>query len=119
MTVNVLGTTYKIETHKLRDDETLKKNSWGGYINFDEKKIVLADFDDTEDFTFSSDTSRAAYKNKTLRHEIVHAFLEESGLSESSAVPQCGWAQHEEMVDWFAIQAPKIFAAFRGCYCIG
>ena len=23
------------------------------------------------------------------------------------------WAQNEEMVDWFAIQSPKIFRAFR------
>ena len=46
--------------------------------------------------------------NKVKRHEIIHAFLFESGLAENSY-----WAQNEEMVDFFAIQAPKLFKAFK------
>ena len=47
-----------------------------------------------------------------LRHEIIHAFLNESGLSDSSNSVEA-WAKNEEMVDWFAIQSPKIFKVFQ------
>lgn len=45
---------------------------------------------------------------KVIRHEIVHAFLFESGLAENSL-----WAQNEEIVDWIAIQGPKIIKAWQ------
>ena len=45
------------------------------------------------------------------RHEIVHAFLLESGLAECSGDTDC-WAQNEAMVDWFARQGQKIYAAW-------
>ena len=32
-TVNILGTEYTIETHKISEDETMKKNQWCGYCN--------------------------------------------------------------------------------------
>ena len=48
------------------------------------------------------------YSKKVLRHEIIHAFLCESGLAECSA-----WAQDEEAVDWFARQGPKIIQAWK------
>ena len=47
-------------------------------------------------------------EQKNLRHEILHAFLFESGLAENS-----DWAQNEEMVDWFAIQGPKIVKSWE------
>ena len=46
--------------------------------------------------------------NKNVRHEMIHAFLFESGLAENSS-----WAQSEEMVDWFAIQFPKLMEAMK------
>ena len=48
---------------------------------------------------------------ETLRHEIVHAFFNESGLKESSNGCESGWAKNEEMVDWIALQLPKIYKA--------
>ena len=53
-----------------------------------------------------------AYGRKVLRHEIIHAFLYESGLSCNSQ-ETTAWAANEEMVDWFAIQGPKIVRAWR------
>lgn len=41
-------------------------------------------------------------------NEIVHAFLLESGLDENSE-----WARNEELVDWIAIQGPKIWKAWQ------
>jgi hypothetical protein len=36
----------------------------------------------------------------------------ESGLNASSNSVE-GWARNEEMVDWFAIQMPKLIKTFR------
>ena len=55
--------------------------------------------------------------NRVLRHEIIHAYLEESGLSASSNMISA-WAQNEEMVDWLAIQSSKIFATFQEVGCL-
>lgn len=43
---------------------------------------------------------------------IIHAFLHESGLD------VCSWAHNEEMVDWLAIQFPKLYEAFLQADCI-
>ena len=53
-----------------------------------------------------------AYQHKVIRHEIVHAFLYESGLDVNS-LSGGAWAKNEEMVDWMAIQIPKILKAFQ------
>lgn len=47
-----------------------------------------------------------------FRHEIMHAFLYESGLDGQSCNVDC-WAKNEEMIDWFALQSKKIFKAFK------
>lgn len=51
-------------------------------------------------------------KKRVLRHEIIHAFFNESGLSDDSN-NVTAWAKNEEMVDWFAIQSPKVFKVFQ------
>ena len=45
---------------------------------------------------------------KVIRHELVHAFILESGLSEC-----CTWAENEELVDWIARQFPKMAKCFK------
>lgn len=57
------------------------------------------------------------YKQQVLRHEILHAFLCESGLSACSHKSD-NWAADEEIVEWLAIQFPKIFAAFEAAGCL-
>lgn len=60
-----------------------------------------------------------SYRKRVLRHEIMHAFLNESGLSESSNQHDGAWAKNEEMVDWYAIQSPKIFAVYQSLDILG
>lgn len=49
---------------------------------------------------------------KQLRHEIIHAFLFESGLACNFG--HCSKFGHEEtMVDWIAIQFPKIYEVYK------
>ncbi len=111
-TVNILGTEYKIEIHKFDDDKTLKDNSFAGYCCSYVQLIVIADMDDDKHFDFSDDKEQDNYFKCTLRHEITHAFLNESGLKECSSSDK-PWARNEEFIDWLAIQFPKISAVFR------
>ena len=117
--VNVLGTEYKIEIHKVSEDDYLKENQKSGFCAEEGKLIVVADMSESDFFPDMDEQEQQIYANKVLRHEITHAFLNESGLSDSASVPDCGWAKHEEMVDWFAIQSPKIFKAFEEVGCLG
>ena len=116
--VNVLGTEYKIETHKISEDEYMKKNSLSGYCDEDNKLIVIADMSESEYFPNMDEKSIKVYRNRTLGHEITHAFLNESGLSDNASIPACAWAKHEEMVDWIAIQFPKMQKAFEEVGCL-
>ena len=111
--VNILGTEYTIETHKISEDETMKKNQLSGYCDEEQKLIVVADMTEKEYVDIDSKEGQERYRRRTLRHEITHAFLNESGLSDCASTPSQAWAKHEEMVDWFAIQSPKIFKVFQ------
>lgn len=99
-TINVLGTTYTIEPRNL------KGKDYDGFTDNTNKLIVIRSDNQNEvgDFDF--------LQKKQLRHEIIHAFLSESGL-------QCNWQHLEQFghdettVDWFAIQSPKIFEVFK------
>ena len=110
--VNILGTEYRIEVRKISEDKILKDNQYGGYCCDDEPLIVIADTNDKEFFEDYTENEKRLWISKTLRHEITHAFLNESGLQCSSNPCEKSWARNEEMVDWFAIQSPKIFKVF-------
>lgn len=110
--INILGTEYTIETHKVSEDSYLEKNRLAGYCGEDSKLIVIADMSEKKYFPCMDEKEQETYRKKTLRHEIMHAFLNESGLSDSSNRFDSAWAKNEEMVDWFAIQSPKIFKVY-------
>lgn len=116
--VNVLGTVYTIETHKVSEDEYMQKNCLAGYCGEESKLIVIADMSEKEYFADMDEKEQETYRKKTLRHELIHAFLNESGLSDNASIPAGSWAKHEEMVDWIAIQFPKIQKAFEEVGCI-
>lgn len=110
--INILGTEYRIETHKVSEDSYLEDNKLSGYCGEEEKLIVVADMSEEKYFTGMDEKAQEAYRKRVLRHEIMHAFLNESGLSDSSNQYSGAWAKNEEMVDWFAIQSPKIFKVY-------
>ena len=107
--VNVLGTEYAIviknHAHHIFSD-------CDGYCDRFSKEIVLCDFYNDQRFAGDSKACIERILKKILRHEITHAFLDESGLMENSY--SCNaWAENEEMVDWFAIQGPKIYKSWK------
>lgn len=118
MKLKILGTEYTVCTHRVSEDDILRKNHWDGYCDEDKKEIVIADVMDEEFFVNMDAVGREKYRRKILRHEILHAFLNESGLSDNSAVPSEGWAKYEEMIDWFAIQFPKIRKVYKKAGCL-
>lgn len=104
--VNVLGTTYKIRFRHENEDEKLQELT--GYCDYSNKTIVVAIFEKSVD----SVNNIESVQESVLRHEIMHAFLYESGLDGQSCNVDC-WAKNEEMIDWFALQSKKIFKAFK------
>ena len=110
--IHILGTEYMIETHKISEDEIMKKNNWSGYCGEESRKIVVADMAEEKYFQDFTDEEKEQYRKKILRHEILHAFFNESGLQSNANQFNEAWAKNEEMVDWFAIQAPKIYQIF-------
>lgn len=101
MTIDVLGTEYTIKKSNSVEDVTLEDND--GYCDNTTKTIVINTFREYPDSVEDLD----AYEKKVMRHELIHAFLSESGLS------CCSWAAKEEIVDWIAIQFPKMLEAFQ------
>ena len=97
--INVLGTEYVVEFKELNDEDI------DGFCDNTQKLIVIRSDNENKvgDFKY--------LQKKQLRHEIIHAFMSESGL-------QCNWQhieqfRHDETtIDWFAIQSPKIFRVF-------
>lgn len=117
--VNILGTEYTIETHKVSKDSYLEENNLAGYCGEESKLIVIADMSEKKYFSDMDGKEQEEYRKRTLRHEIMHAFLNESGLSSSSNRYDGAWAKNEEMVDWFAIQSPKIFELYESLGILG
>lgn len=110
MKINVLGTEYTVTVKKYDEDETFKRCDASGYCSYTDHEIVLCDMSTYQGWEHETDKARESQMKTTLRHEIVHAFLGESGLSANSSESDA-WARNEEMVDWFALQGPKIYKA--------
>lgn len=113
MKVNVLGTEYTVTVKKYKEDEAFERLSIGGYCDGWTKDIVVCDLSTYPGWEHDSPETVKAAQKETLRHEIVHAFLDESGLADNAAVYGGGWAKNEEMVDWWAIQGPKVYKAWQ------
>lgn len=107
--VNILGTEYTIHKEVDEEKDTRMKDLYG-FCDYTTKEICLSkDILKKEDGSMSNLKN---FENKVLRHEIIHAYLYESGLNENSS-RQIAWAENEEMVDWIAIQSPKILKTFQ------
>ena len=111
-TVNILGTDYKV-IRKASNEDYPQLEQCNGFTDCSVKLIVVAKFDEDE----MSMKDLEWCEKKTLRHEIIHAFLFESGLGENSTESQ-SWATNEEMVDFFAIQFPKILSIYEELQCL-
>lgn len=92
--INILGTQY--EVIKQTEKENPKLKDANGLCEPYTRQIILSEQEPGLDVFDNID----AFNRKTLRHEIVHAFFVESGLTE--------YTEDEVLVEWIAVQFPKI-----------
>jgi citrate lyase synthetase len=104
--VDILGVTYLIR----KDTENNNPNLIGtsGYTELYIKEIVIEPATEGANVRYNSLISES--NDKVLRHELVHAFLYESGL--------LNYCQDETIVDWIAIQMPKMVKAMIDTKCL-
>lgn len=117
-TVNILGAKYKVFIGvDPAKDESLK--NLYGYCSSTDRKIVVVDMNKLSDWNDNSTEAKIRQHKENLRHEVIHAFFHESGLRESAFSYSGPWVLNEEMVDWFAIQYPKMKRIFEILDCEG
>ena len=107
--VSVLGTEYRIFYETKESNPKMEGSK--GYTELCAKEIHIdrSWFEDSKDDPNPNLIMKDLYIEgiKVIRHELVHAFILESGLSEC-----CTWAENEELVDWIARQFPKMYKVF-------
>ena len=118
MKINVLGTEYEIEFHNYDELEVFEDKGWDGYTDAISKKIVVGNIHTFPGYEKETEEYCSKCMKETMRHEIVHAFLNESGLQSCALKHSGGWAKNEEMVDWIALQFPKMLEAFKTAGCL-
>lgn len=91
----------------MQTDEKLTEAD--GYMDHTSKECIVDEMKESNERKLKN---IKFYKKSVIRHEIIHAFLHESGLD------VCSWAHNDEMVDWFAIQFPKLYETFLQADCI-
>jgi hypothetical protein len=94
--INILGTEYTIIFQT--SNENNKLSEYVGLTEFYSKKLIIKTVE-----SFKSNMSLEninEFEKDTLRHEIMHAFFHESGLSD--------YTNDEVLIEWIALQFNKI-----------
>lgn len=99
-TVNILGTDYEVKYVELKDE--------GIDGDCDNTSKVIRVRKDNENQL----GNMKELQKRVLRHEIIHAFLFESGLGDNWHHPM-SFGHDETAIDWLAIMSPKIFKVFQ------
>lgn len=97
--VSILGVTYDVYIASAEQEATLKNRS--GCVDTTVKNIFI----NSELFKRDESTVKnlSSIIQETLTHEIIHAFIDESGLGDPY--------QSEVMVNWFTLMLNKIYVA--------
>lgn len=103
--ISILGTDYTIRCVKATEMPSWFFENNKGYCDHTVKIITVEDLVERKDDYNDVLSDLEMITDQAVRHEIIHAFLRESGLGDESDMS-------ETLVDWFALQAPKIFQAF-------
>lgn len=108
--LNVLGTYYNVILASEQEEPRLC--GMDGFCDDSAKEIYVDDMSKAAQ-SLDSKKDLLAYRNKVMRHELTHAMLSESGLQSES-----DWARNEELVDWIAIQGPKLMRLWESAKCL-
>ena len=108
MKVDILGAKWTITlTDKTKDVGLLDSD---GYCDPSSRLIVVNNAPD------ESLSNRQDWVKRNLRHEIIHAFLFESGIGFNFSGECIGHS--ETMIDWMVIQFPKMLKVFKEVKCL-
>jgi len=100
--VNILGTEYEFI---ITGDTTISDiGDNAGVCNPFLKQIVVKD-DLMPHGKYRKEEAKKYFEKEVIRHELIHAFFFESGLDDL--------ARNEQLVDWIAVQFPKMLKAFQ------
>jgi len=97
--IDILGTKYKVEFRKEINDEKLIDAD--GYAELYSKELIIEEI--VQDERTFKDLHK--YKNKVIRHEIIHAVFHEAGHDD--------YCKDEVLVDALAILIPMMLKAFK------
>ena len=106
LVVNVLGTDYAIYMN-VPDTEDATLKTCMGYCDKTTKRVVVGKLPD--ECNLGDATEHVKY---VIRHELIHAFLFESGISGDTVWDIDGEEHPERMVEWIGMQFPKIAKLF-------
>ena len=116
--INILGTPWKIVVLKNDEEPMFERERCDGLTLWNEHTIKILDTRSKESYKEMSQNFHDDYIKEVLRHEIVHAFFDESGLGASANRSPGAWPMNEEMIDWFANQGQKIYKVWQDCGCL-
>ena len=86
--INVLGTSYSVYRVKADENEYMSKMNYGGMCTTDDHRIYYLDLSTVPNWADEPEEVRKSQENCTLRHEVIHAFFNESGLQWNSFAPE-------------------------------
>lgn len=116
--LNVLGTEYSMIFKEYDEDDYFDEKGICGYCDGVMKEIVIGVVQTFPGCEEDSPERCERMMKETMRHEIVHAFMYESGLGESSLQYSGGWSKNEEMIDWIASQGLKLYDVWKAAGAI-
>jgi hypothetical protein len=105
-TLNILGSKWKLKVLPRESDPMFA--TVDGYTDRSVRTMFVAG-DSTHEMDDLNDYEE--YTKVVKRHEIIHAFLFESGLAQDMYHPSYG--HDEQMIDHIAIQLPKMIEVFE------
>lgn len=104
--VDILGASYFVHTVSEEEDSRMIGNN--GFTDWTTKEICIE-----QDWT-GNIGNKIMYIKQVILHEIIHAFMYESGFGDCFVHKEMG--QEETVVDWFAAQMNKIMGVASKIY---
>jgi len=101
--INILGQEYDLLMMNEKEFPKLVSAKASGLAELYSKQLII-NKDDTKEDGETFDNLKE-YTNKVIRHEIIHAYFHEAGLSD--------YCHDEKLVDWIALQLPKMVETIK------
>ena len=100
--INILGAEYDYSELSSVDATPRHHEGYSGeHAGYDKTIKIYSG----KPFEGTTEAGTIECKKSVVRHEIVHGFLFQSGMTD--------WVQDEKLTEWIAMQFPKMLAVFK------